>query len=305
MASIVKVPTDTNVDYSYIAFSFNGLHSYEDFGIYRTSDGSTGYNENLLAQREEKIIEVPGMDGELYFGFEYRARTFQINFAFDKLTETNYEKMRKWLSAKGIYDLWFAEAPHKVYSAKVTGLSTAKTIAFSDGSGERIYKGTGSVQFTCHFPFARTPKFIQSGTTLSSGRNVDSYEDFGGEIQNIVAADFTRKGDLPYYFVAKGESPSKEEGGGEMVSKTYTVSQTIEDIKIDHSITLTISEGDILKYEDYQWDSRTGLVTAKLKGETKRVVLPYSGNGIVALQPGIEPEKSNTISSLDYDYLYL
>ena len=35
---IVRAPKDSKADYSYIAFSFGGLHSYEDFGLYRTSD---------------------------------------------------------------------------------------------------------------------------------------------------------------------------------------------------------------------------------------------------------------------------
>lgn len=296
MAGIVKVPSAASRNMDFLAFSFNGQHSYDDFSIYRTSDDGTGYNENLSPEKEGRVVEVPGMDGELYFGFEYRARTFQINFAFDELTERKYEKMRKWLSEKGIYDLWFAEAPHKIYSAKVTGLSTAKTIAFSDGNGERVYKGTGSVQFTCHFPFARTPKFIQSGETYLDGKIANSYEDFGEEIQSIVEADFTRKGDLPYYFVAKG---------GEMASKTYTVSQTIGDTTIEHSITITIPDNEISNYSNFQWDSRTGLVTAIKNG--KRVPVPYTGNAVGTLQPGNYTIQTTNIDpqNLDYDYLYL
>jgi hypothetical protein len=58
--SIVKVPRIKEMDYDFIAFSFKGLHSFEDFGIYRTSDGNTGYNDNLAPQMKEQTMEVPG-----------------------------------------------------------------------------------------------------------------------------------------------------------------------------------------------------------------------------------------------------
>ena len=45
-ASVVKVPK-TQGDLDFLAFSFNGLHSYDDFKIYRVSDGSR-YNDNLM-----------------------------------------------------------------------------------------------------------------------------------------------------------------------------------------------------------------------------------------------------------------
>ena len=43
MASIVKVPRNNTADYDFIAFSFGGKHSVEDFGIYRTGKND-GYS---------------------------------------------------------------------------------------------------------------------------------------------------------------------------------------------------------------------------------------------------------------------
>jgi hypothetical protein len=62
MSTIVKVPQYLNTDYDFIAFSFNGKHSYEDFGIYRISDGSR-YNENLIPTLTDKIADAPGGNG--------------------------------------------------------------------------------------------------------------------------------------------------------------------------------------------------------------------------------------------------
>jgi hypothetical protein len=60
---VVKVPTYENADYDFLAFSFDGKHSYEDFHIYRISDGNDGYKENLVPNQVDKTAEVPGMDG--------------------------------------------------------------------------------------------------------------------------------------------------------------------------------------------------------------------------------------------------
>jgi hypothetical protein len=56
---------------------------------------------------------------------------------------------------KQIHDLIFDETPYKVYSAKVTGTATIKYIPFAEGDTNRLYKGEGTIQFTCYYPFAR------------------------------------------------------------------------------------------------------------------------------------------------------
>jgi hypothetical protein len=56
---------------------------------------------------------------------------------------------------KQIHDLIFDEVPYKIYSAKVTGSATIKYLVFEEKNNKRVYKGEGSVQFTCYNPFAR------------------------------------------------------------------------------------------------------------------------------------------------------
>ena len=70
--STIKVPTDTGADYDFIAFSFNGKHSYEDFGIYRTSDSNAGYQENLTATRGDVLLSVPGMHKGKFWAYRHR-----------------------------------------------------------------------------------------------------------------------------------------------------------------------------------------------------------------------------------------
>jgi phage-related protein len=44
---------------------------------------------------------------------------FDINFAFDNLNDKGLRALKRWLNYEDIAELWFAEEPYKVYSAKV------------------------------------------------------------------------------------------------------------------------------------------------------------------------------------------
>lgn len=214
MSTIVKVPNNTNADYDFIAFSFKGKHSYEDFGIYRVSDDNSGYNEDLTVTITGKTADITGADGQYYFGAQHKNKIFNIKFAFDGLTENKLQQMKSWLSGKEIGYLWFAEAPHKVYSAKVTGSATIATVAFDenivsqDGASnkERVYKGNGSVQFTCYYPYARTPDYvIDSGGNMLDGNHYTSYSDFANydSIKEVLPrATNDGYGDMNFDFVA-------------------------------------------------------------------------------------------------------
>ena len=216
MYSIVKVPNNY-VDYDFIAFSYKGLHSYEDFGIVRVSDGSR-YQDNLLPTLKDKTAENPGGDGMYYFGTNYKQKDFTINFAFEKLTDKKIREMKSWLSGQELGDLWFAESPYKVYSAKVTGQPNIKFIPFDDvdqeGNKVRVYKGEGSVTFTAYYPFAHTPDFVQQNDgTLLDGNDHNSYRNFYNydELKNILpkCTEFAY-GDLPFHFVARLDNLSEE-----------------------------------------------------------------------------------------------
>lgn len=137
----------------YLGFTYNGIHS-SVLGIFRTSNGSR-FEENLLPTIQDKTVQIPGGDGTYYFGSYYTQRQFTIPFAFDDLTEAQVEQLRAHFGDKQIHDLVFDERPYKIYSAKVTGTTTLKHIPFDEGEGrERIYKGEGSIQFTCYQPYA-------------------------------------------------------------------------------------------------------------------------------------------------------
>ena len=219
MKTSVKAPKNQEADYDYIAFSFKGMHSYEDFGIYRISDSKEGYQEKLTADINTVAEEAPGRDGSYYLSSWLKGQTFQVNFAFDDLTEVKLQKLRKWLNGSGdqLEVLWFAEAPHKIYLAKVTGKPEIKTIAFSTPQG-RVYKGTGTVQFSSFYPYACTPDVITididgteeelPGNWHTSYARFSNYESLLHTLP--LANEEMGYGNMDFHFVASLISPSSD-----------------------------------------------------------------------------------------------
>lgn len=140
----------------FMGFTFNGVHS-SDLNIVRTSDGSR-YNSELLPSFNDNTVAIPGGDGTYYFGSYYNQKPISIQFATDELSEVQFRQLRQWLGDKGIHDLIFDEAPYKKYSAKIAAVPNFNYICFDKGinDSERIYKGEGTIQFVCYYPYARS-----------------------------------------------------------------------------------------------------------------------------------------------------
>lgn len=149
----------------FIGFTYNGKHSFRDLNIYRTSNGSR-YNDNLNATLTDKTADVPGGDGQYYFGTTKKNKTFSVSYAFDNLTESGLRLLKQTFDGKDIHDLIFDEEPYKVWSAKVTGTAQIKHLCFEESEGQRTYKGEGSITFTCYYPYAHTPNEKNAATAI-------------------------------------------------------------------------------------------------------------------------------------------
>lgn len=163
----------------FIGFTFDNKHSSE-LGIVRVSEGSR-YDENLLPSIEDKIVRVPGGDGNYFFGSYYTERDFNISIAFDNLSETQFRELRQHLNGKKKGKLIFDEAPYKVYKVKVATSPNLKYICFDregeDGKRIRIYKGEGSISFKTLSPFARSKHKWLSKYRSSTTSTVSIEED--------------------------------------------------------------------------------------------------------------------------------
>lgn len=240
-------------DYDFIGFTYGGKHSIDDFGIYRTSDGDR-YNDNLIPPLADKTADIPRGDGQYYFSSHYKPRQFSIPIAFDSLTEAQYQQVRKWLNGKEIKELVFDEHPYKIYSAKVTGTPQLKTICFEE-NGERIYKGEGTIQFTCYCPFAHTPNLTKSG---EDGRSIDSYleDDYPTKEQWQFASNLTKHKD--------GDNPGDLEAPFVVKTKANITIKANERLKVGNLEIIILEEA-----KNLVWDSKTGLVIGEINEMTR------------------------------------
>lgn len=231
---------------SFIGFTYNGKHSIDYFGIYRTSSGNR-YNHNLIPQLSDKTADIPGGYGQYYFNSTYKTRQFSISIAFDNLSEELFHEMKQWLNGTEIHELSFDERAEVKYSAKVTGTPQLKFVCFeeeymaSNSSGKEptteirkknIYKGEGTIQFTCYFPFGYGEAEIKKWDNKTVGKKA---------IKEVVPIG----GELPTTFIFSGVGIDGEIQIGNL--KITPTSDTIV------------------------WDSKTGLVTSN------NVPIKYTG----------------------------
>lgn len=193
----------------FIGFSFNE-HRSESLGIVRVSDGSR-YNEDLVPTTQDKTVQVPGGDGFYYFGSDYTQRQFNINIAFDELTEKQFRELQQVFGTKELGKLVFDERPYKYYMVK-SGKPQLKYICFGK-EGERIYKGEGTLTFTAYYPFAKSIfKFLNE----YGNKNKDEWKEASGMkaekgiydiVSNNGSISVYNAGDLETDFILKFSLP--------------------------------------------------------------------------------------------------
>ncbi|MBA1335923.1 MAG: hypothetical protein HPY66_1741 [Firmicutes bacterium] len=110
----------------------------------------------LLPGVREYTEEIPGLDGEIDFGSEFKARVLELHCVLEILASQQPAKIREIASylnpAAGVSTLTFADDPGKVYFVKCSG-----TI--------EVTRNASWIEFT--IPFKMTNPFIMSATTTS------------------------------------------------------------------------------------------------------------------------------------------
>lgn len=134
-------------------FRFGNIHT-SDLNLEVVSS-SGKYENRTLPSTNDSVVDVPGGDGQYYFGSVYKNREFTCNVAFDSVSEKIYRKIRQIFSTDKLQDLVFDEEPYKTWKAKLKGKPEFKSICFiNKDTGERVYKGDGKLTFICYFPYA-------------------------------------------------------------------------------------------------------------------------------------------------------
>lgn len=288
-------------DWDFIGFTYNGKHSIRDLGIYRVSSGNR-YEDNITAAMTDKTVDVPGGDGQYYFGTTFKNRTFKVDYAFDDLTEEKIALIKQVFRGDGIHDLVFDEAPYKVWSAKVTGTASMKHLCFDEG-GVRKYKGEGSITFTSYFPYAHTPTKLWEVSNYGTGNETWAYVEKDGRLyKNYQDESYPNKnqwrkvsdlytgsvvssvrGELPIPHIGI-ISEFKKKG---QISEIYIREEGIGTDTRDKEHTITFNKPvEVDEYSIITWDTKTGLCTIKHGQGGSIEVLPYTGNGIIKFAPG-------------------
>lgn len=132
------------------------------FGKIHTSDlnlevvsSSNRYEARTLPTPTDSVSDIPGGDGQYYFGSVNKNREITCNVAFDNVSEEKYRKIRQLFATNKLLDLVFDEEPYKTWRAKIRQKPEFKSLCFTDKeTGKRVYKGEGRLVFICYYPYA-------------------------------------------------------------------------------------------------------------------------------------------------------
>lgn len=163
-----------------LGFSFNNAHSSE-LGIVRIIQGNR-INDSAPSHKDI-VVDIPGAIGSYYYGTIINKKDIVINYAFDNISEEQLLRIKTIFSDKLPHKLIFDEEPDAYYMARVSGSAQLKHLCFLE-KDKRVYKGEGSLTFTCDYPFKikETNKIIAPTITYDS---FDVYID-QGTTKNIM-----------------------------------------------------------------------------------------------------------------------
>ena len=211
-------------------FRFGNIHT-SDLNLEVVSS-SGKYENRTLPSTNDSVVDVPGGDGQYYFGSVYKNREFTCNVAFDNVSEKIYRKMRQVFSTDKLQDLVFDEEPYKTWKAKLKGKPEFKSICFiNNDTGERVYKGDGKLTFILYFPYA-----------------------LGKDKYIVRAADYYIT-HTPVCIINKGQ---KDETF--VKNDTFNYSPIDPDVKYHYNVSPSNNHDPIHNNKDYSYSPNDGVV---------------------------------------------
>ena len=134
-------------------FRFGQIHT-KDLHLIVVSTSSR-FVKNLLPANTDQSVDVPGGNGKYYFGSTFGVTEITVNIALEDIDEMMWRRLSQIFSNDKPQDLVFDENPYKTYKAKIKQKPDFKYVCFrNENTGERVYKGEGTLNFICYHPFA-------------------------------------------------------------------------------------------------------------------------------------------------------
>ena len=273
----------------FTGFTFGDWHSSDPESglvtVLRVSGGDR-YEEELHPEIKDVTAEVPGMDGEYYFGSSYGPKKIDIEIAFDSLTEIQFRELRKVFGTKKQEKLIFDERPYKKYMAKLESPIQLSYVCFDEPK-----KVIGA---------ERDGVKVASRTTNSASVSeaVVGYSEVGNTTSESI---ITREKVTPYVMV-EGQRERIYKGEGKIsficyfpfaksVYKKLSTEESNSDWAISSGI-LSIDEYEENNIDEY--NSETGIITLYNPGDIEtgfRLYIPL-------------PENSNKIPATTLNYTF-
>jgi hypothetical protein len=205
-----------------------------------------------------------------------------VSYAFDSLSESGLARLKEVFRGDGIHDLIFDETPYKVWSAKVTGTASIKHLCFEE-NGERIYKGEGSITFTCYYPFAHTP-IINNNYVEDGNVPTNKLIPFGAIIRKGGKLRFDGPSINIYYCERDGENWGEEKRKIGLLSEE--VISNVSDI--------------FITYISVQSPSSSSIVILPVDGITSSCTLKYTTHDCFEHQDYLRDGKDINSYSIHY-----
>lgn len=265
------------VDFSdFTGFSF-GNEDSEDLGITRVSGGDR-YNEELFPEIKDKTAEIPGLDGEYFFGSNYGSKKIDIEFAFDSLDEGQFRKLRQVFASREIKPLIFNERPYKTYMAKIESPIELSYVCFDEPKRRVVGKAVGDERYG--------PRVINRTYTTETVIDEET-----GESKEITTVELERERIEPYEIEAGTQRIYKGEGKATFVcyypfaKSTFKVLPQSGDKYYEGSEDWAISSGLLSANERVNldtFDSESGIINIYNGGDLPtgfRLYIPSAAVG--------------------------
>ena len=216
----------------FTGFTFGDWHSSSpEVGdiVFRVSGGDR-YEEQLQPEVKDRTAEVPGRDGEYYFGSDYGPRTIDIEIAFDHLKEEQFRRLRQVFGTKRIKELIFDERPYKKYMAKIESPVELSYVCFDEPKRDIGIQRNGVRVVNRNY----TDVTASNITSCSPGLEVTLDED-------IFQSLFTSDGDYEFiyrnsmwYYIEDGEE-------SEVTLDNYGITVTLPETEAEEEIGFTVT----------------------------------------------------------------
>ncbi len=280
----------------FVGFRFGNVHS-KDLHILSVANGNR-YTLNLLPDPTDNAMDIPGGQGQYYFGQQFKDRHFSLDIAFDNVDEKTLRRMQQLFSTDKPQDLVFDEMPYKTYRVKCEKAPEFKTVCFLNReTKQRVYKGEATLNFVSFTPYAfcfnkyiirAADKYLlQEPKDLPRFRSVydNPYEQKKPVIYNNTTKEF--------YNVNAGESPDSLDRNGKPWKGGYP---TLEQVRAGE-LYFVDEEGndkiiDVRRYFTNvpEWaETSQLLVTPTLDMDQDLIFMPqYSKTKNVNMDTGID-----------------